>query len=166
VETSKLVAYADESERNHNENKHSTLTNDDEHPIRLLRILDFRKEARSQAEGQGYFGRLVKVSLQHVSGQMDQSRPINFKQAAMNKTTNLLKMKKLSRTCNSCLFATLRRILSWSSASVSGGAFWRRWYDSVGLTHAAGQTQHNDHKMQRTTAESIHLEQDSAPSQS
>ena len=45
----------------------------------------------------------------------------------------MLKMRKLSSTWSSCLLVTVRRILSYSSASESGICVRRRWYDSVGL---------------------------------
>ena len=45
-------------------------------------------------------------------------------------------MRKLSRTCSSCLLSTVFRILSCSSWSVSGCSVCRRWYDNVGLRSA------------------------------
>ena len=41
--------------------------------------------------------------------------------------THLLKMRKLSRTCKSCLFGTARRILSYNSSSVYCWVVWSRW---------------------------------------
>jgi len=76
--------------RTRTETKHTTPTNDDKHAIRLLRILDFRKETRSQAERQRYFGRLVEVGLQHVSGQSDRSRAVNFKLRPKERRQNRL----------------------------------------------------------------------------
>lgn len=46
---------------------------------------------------------------------------------------HLLKIRKASRTCSSCLFDTVRLILSCSSESESGWVVCRRRYDSVGL---------------------------------
>ena len=45
----------------------------------------------------------------------------------------MLKIRKLSSTCSSCLFVTVRLILSYSSASERGICVRRRWYESVGL---------------------------------
>ena len=49
------------------------------------------------------------------------------------KYTHLLKIRKLSSTCISCLLDTVHRICSYSSRSVSGYSVCSLWYENVGL---------------------------------
>ena len=112
------------------------IPNDKEHAKWLLRVFYFWQEIRFKAERKSNLGWLIKVGLENVSGKhSDQQIPI-----PKRRRTYLLKIKKLSRTCKSCLLGTERLILSYNSSSVRGWVVCNRWYDRVGLIHLVSES--------------------------
>ena len=109
----------------------SVRTDDEEHPEWLPRVLDLGQEVRREAERERDLRRLVEVRLQDAPNKDDprvSDRSVRERRGEGREgRTHLLKIMKLSSTCSSCLFVTVRRILSWSSSSVSGICVRRRW---------------------------------------
>ena len=110
----------------------SLRTDDEEHPEWLPRVLDLGQEVRREAERERDLRRLVEVRLQDAPNKGDlrvseRSKRQRRRGKGRERDTHLLKIMKLSSTCSSCLFVTVRRILSCSSSSVSGICVRRRW---------------------------------------
>ena len=98
------------------------LTDDKEHAERFFGIFAFGQEIRRHTERKSNFGWLVEVGLQNVP----KMRTLVHERGSLDENAYLLKTRNDSSTWSSCLFETVRRILSYNSSSESGWLVCRR----------------------------------------